>query len=97
MLEAMAMKDMQSWFASGWIADVVLLLMLTEGVLLAIFYRVTAMGPSPRLVWSNLLAGAALVMALRSALVGEGWQMTAVWLIVALAAHGFDLYLKLRN
>lgn len=88
---------MEDWISSGRIADAILLLMLAEGAALTIFYRALGRGPDPKRVWTNLLAGAALVLALRSALNGEGWQMIAVWLSAGLAAHAADLYVRWRS
>jgi hypothetical protein len=42
----------------------------------------------------SLAAGAALLLALRSALAGQAWEGVALWLIVALAAHVLDLKLR---
>lgn len=43
---------------------------------------------------ASLSAGAALLFALRAALTGTRWQNVAAWLIVALAAHLWDLKLR---
>jgi hypothetical protein len=88
---------LEQLFSSGAIVYVVLLLMVVEGIVLTLLNRTSAIGPSPKLVWSNLLAGAALVMALQTALLHQTWHLTAVWLAAALAAHVFDLYVKWRD
>lgn len=88
---------MEEWFSSGRIAEAILVLMLAEGLAFTALYRATGHGPSPKSVWTNLLAGAALVLALRSALAGDGWQMTALWLTAGLVAHAADMYVRWRN
>lgn len=88
---------MQELFASGRIADAILILMVVEGVALTLMFRASGRGPDPVRVWSNLLPGAALVLALRSALSGDGWQLIALWLTAGLAAHAADLYLRWRS
>jgi hypothetical protein len=45
---------------------------------------------------ANLAAGAGLLMALRAALTHAGWEMTILWLLVALAAHVADLASRWR-
>jgi hypothetical protein len=77
-------------FTSGRIADLILGLMLAEGVVLTVLFRGAAKGLSPALVWTNLLAGAALVLALKSALTGAGWPWTAF----GLAGHVSDLFAR---
>jgi len=81
-------------FASGRIVDLIVALMLLEfGVLIAVRAR-TSRGIEPIELAVSLAAGMALLLALRSSLVGYSWQHTAVWLVLALIAH--MLYLKLR-
>jgi hypothetical protein len=81
-------------FATGRIVDLIVALMLVEfGVSIAVRAR-TRRGIHPIELAVSLAAGMALLLALRSALVGSSWQHTAVWLVVALMAH--MLYLTLR-
>jgi hypothetical protein len=54
-----------------------------------------ALGPG-RVLW-NLLAGAALLVALRSALLGLPWQWLAGSLLLALVAHIGDLWQRWRQ
>ncbi|MEQ1718591.1 MAG: hypothetical protein ABL907_21835 [Hyphomicrobium sp.] len=88
---------MESLFASGRIADLIVGLMLAEGVILTLVFRGSQNGLKPALIWSNLIAGAALVLALRSALTGNGWQWTALWLAAALVGHAIDLLVRWRS
>lgn len=82
---------MAELFASGRIVDVVLVLMLLEGIALTIWYKRFGQGPRPVDLWVNLFAGAALFLALRSALVGAAWAWTGLWLFLGLLAHLLDL------
>jgi hypothetical protein len=78
-------------FAGGRIVDLVLAIMLVEAVALAAYHRRTRRGLAPAAVVLNLAAGAALLLALRGALVGAGWGWIALALAGALAAHLADL------
>jgi hypothetical protein len=73
---------MQDWFANGRVAELALLLLALEGAVLLALRR----GPvSPLLAF--LGAGAALLLALRAALLGLWWGWVAFWLAVSLPAH----------
>lgn len=85
---------MEHLFATGQIADVVLVLMAVEGIALTLLYRAKGIGMEPRAVWTNLAAGAALFLALRSALANDHWHVTAAFLIVGLLAHAADLAIR---
>jgi len=63
-----------------WLVQVV---MLAEALLLAVAARGWLRSLAP-----HLLAGLALLLALRSALAGEGTANGAAWLAVAGLAHG---------
>jgi hypothetical protein len=78
-------------FAGGRVVDFVLAVMLVEAVALAAYHRRTGRGLAPVAIVPNLAAGAALLLALRGALVGAGWGWIALALAGALAAHLADL------
>jgi hypothetical protein len=83
------------FFATGRIALLVLAVMLVEGVvLLALARRSGAVRLFP--IAANLASGACLVLALRAALIGAPWTMTALWLGLSFAAHAADLISRLR-
>jgi hypothetical protein len=82
--------------ASGRLVDLVLALMVLEGVLLAAYRRRTGRGIAPADLLANLLAGGALLLALRAALTGAGWTSIALWLALALLAHVADLARRWR-
>ncbi|MGH1573104.1 hypothetical protein ACRAWG_23540 [Methylobacterium sp. P31] len=83
-----------SLFASGRIVDAILLLVAGEALLLAWLGR--RGGPSLPGLLANLASGAALMLALRAALVGAGSAAIAGWLLAGLAAHLADLGLRFR-
>ncbi|MEL6064275.1 MULTISPECIES: hypothetical protein [unclassified Methylobacterium] len=83
-----------SWFASGRIIDAILLLVAGEALLLVWIARRRGL-PLPSLL-ANLASGAALMLALRAALVGAGWVTVAGWMLAGLVAHLADLNLRFR-
>jgi RsiW-degrading membrane proteinase PrsW (M82 family) len=83
-------------FQTGRIVDLVLALMVVEGVLLAIYHRRRGRGiPAAGLV-ANLLAGGCLLLAVRAALTHAGWPVVSLWLAAALLAHLADLRSRWR-
>ncbi|SFL27197.1 hypothetical protein [Methylobacterium pseudosasicola] len=82
-------------FASGRIVDAILALVAAEALLLAWLAGRWGMARAPLL--ANLASGAALMLALRAALVGSGWAVVAGWMLAGLAAHLVDLTLRLRT
>jgi hypothetical protein len=81
-------------FASGRIVDGILLLVAGEALVLA-WLRRRGGPPLPALL-ANLASGAALMLALRAALVGSGWASVAGWMLAGLVAHLADLGLRFR-
>jgi hypothetical protein len=77
---------MEALFTSGHAVDLVLTVMLVEALLL-IFVKKRR----PLTVVLTILPGAAMMLALRAALTGAGWQMVAIWLTVSLPLHLADL------
>jgi hypothetical protein len=84
-----------AWFASGRIVDGILLLVAAEALALAWLGR--RHGLSLPALYATLASGAALMLALRAALVGSGWIVVAGWLLAGLLAHGLDLGLRFRG
>lgn len=81
---------------TGAIADIVIAVMIVEGLLLLALrsrlrnfraYEVIAM----------LAAGLFLVLALRATLTGAGWQWVAIFLTAAYVAHALDLWRQLHQ
>lgn len=87
---------MAGLFESGAIADIVIAVMAAEAiVLIALRSRIRHVHISD--VAGMLAAGIFLVLALRAALTGAGWQWIAVFLATAFAAHLLDLRRQLRG
>jgi hypothetical protein len=87
---------MSGFFSSGRVVDAVLVFMLIELVALVLVRQRGASLFRPRDVMVNFGAGAALLLALRAALRGPQWQPVALWLLVALVFHVWDLWLRRR-
>lgn len=87
---------MAELFASGRIVDAILALIVVEAMLLTVLHRRFGVGMPPTDLAGYLVSGAALLLALRSALVGSPWTTTASWLAVALVAHLVDLVRRWR-
>jgi hypothetical protein len=75
-----------AFFKMGYAVDVVLAFMIVEAVVL-----IVVKGRAPITVILTILPGAAMMLALRAALSGGGWQMVAIWLTVSLPLHLADL------
>jgi hypothetical protein len=83
---------MSDWFASGRVADLILLVLLIEGIVLYLRYRRVRRGIPPLDILFGLLAGAGLVLALRGALVGADWRWICAPLLLALVANLADTW-----
>lgn len=82
---------MKALFGSGRVVDLILVLMVLEALALWAWRRRTGEGPPPAALLVTLGAGACLLLALRAALAGSGWEVVGIWLAVGLAAHLADL------
>lgn len=76
---------MQTFFTSGHAVDLVLAVMAVEAIVLI------ALKCAPKTVLLMLLPGAAMMLALRAALDGAGWEWVALWLTVSLPLHLADV------
>jgi hypothetical protein len=85
---------MTSFFSSGRVVDAVLAFMLIELIALVLVRERGTPVFRPLDVMVNFGAGAALLLALRAALRSSGWQPVALWLLVALGFHVWDLWLR---
>ena len=88
---------MNELFASGRVADLILLVLVFEGLALWLFHRITGRGLPLRVVLPFLLAGAAFALSLRAALTGAGWPLVGLPLLGALVAHIWDLAARWRR
>ena len=82
---------MEQLIASGRVVDLILGLMLLEAIAIGAYHAGTGRGIGPVDLAINLLAGVALLLALRAALTGAGWQAIAGILGVAGLLHVADL------
>jgi hypothetical protein len=82
---------MSALFVSGHIVDAILILVVLEAALLAIWHARTGRGIPPGALAGTLCSGAALLLAVRAALVGAWWGWVALALLAALLAHLVDL------
>lgn len=82
-----------SAFVDPRIVDWILLLVALEAVGALVLRRLWRRGPPPAGFLFNLLAGAALLLALRCALAGDSWAIAAS-LAMAFIAHLADLALR---
>lgn len=85
------------FFSGGRIADVVLGVMLVEGLLLLWLSRRPHLRLSAASITLALLPGFFLALALRAALVHADWSWIALALIGALASHLADMRLRFQT
>jgi hypothetical protein len=76
---------LESFFTSGHAVDLVLAFMAIEAIVLIMMKRRAVT------VVLTILPGAVMMMALRAAITGAGWQWVAMWLTVSLPLHLADL------
>ena len=88
---------MNELFASGLVADLILFVLVLEGLALWLIHKHTGRGMSLRVVLPFLLAGGAFALSLRAALTGAGWPLVALPLLGALIAHVWDLTARWRG
>lgn len=76
-------------FASGRAVDIVLLVLVLEGLWLVVRRRTD--------VLPALIPGALILLAVRAALTGSAWWVVAGWLALSLPAHLYDLRRRLTS
>ena len=91
------MPDLGAFFTSGRVVDLVIALTICEGLFLYWLRRSTGRGLAVLDIIGNLAAGIFLMLALRAALVGDGWPAIALFLSLALIAHLWDLIRRWRS
>jgi CBS-domain-containing membrane protein len=82
------------------VIDGILVLMLVEWLILILVRKKVPTGPRPVEILVSLGAGAALLLAMRAALLAQAWPLMALWLFVALGCHVADLqfrWLQIHN
>ena len=93
----MSALSIESLFQSGRIVDLILVLMVVEAALLAVFRYRTGRKPALGHFIGSLLAGAFLLLALRVALTDGSWRLIAALLGAALMSHLLDLSSRWRS
>lgn len=82
---------MAELFASGRVVDLIVGFMALEALGLVAYHQVFRRGLTFLDTLVLLAPGLALLLALRSALLGEHWSIIAALLLASLAAHLVDL------
>ncbi len=72
--------------------EIIAALVLVEALVLVLLHRWRGWGVAPRLILPRLLAGLALMLALRAALLQADWPEISLWLSLAGLAHLLDLW-----
>jgi hypothetical protein len=88
---------MAELFESGRLVDLILVLTAIEAGCLVVYWRLRGRGIAPLDLLSNLLAGAFLLLALRLALGGAGWELCCGSLAAAGVSHFVDLSRRWRG
>ena len=86
---------MAELFSSGRIIDVILVLMLIQGLALVWLYRRRGGSLTPTDYLFNVLPGAFLMLALRAALVDASWTWVAICLTGSLVTHWLELWRRI--
>lgn len=89
------MATLEALFASGRIIDLILVLVLVEAVLLALWPRLRG-SMSLIDIAGFLLPGVMLMLAVRAALVGAPYTLTAAVLAAAFVFHILDVARRRR-
>lgn len=86
-----------SFFAGTGLVDFVIAVTFVEGVLLSLWNLRTGRGMSMRDVWTMLLPGMMLMLALRTVMLNMDGLITALFLLAAGLNHGADVMRRLRH
>jgi hypothetical protein len=78
-------------FETGRIIDLLLVFLIMEAAFLGAYRRISGRGVPTRALAANLVAGGCLLLAVRAALTGAGWEWVGAWLAASLIAHVNDL------
>ncbi len=88
---------MADLFETGRLVDLILVLTAIEATCLVLYWRWRGRGIAPLDLLPNLFAGAFLLLALRLALGGAGWELCCGSLAAAGVAHIVDLSRRWRG
>lgn len=92
----MATRSVAELFASGHMVDIILALMVVQGIAIIGLRKLGWAFITPRDYLFTALPGACLLLALRSALVDAHWTLTAGWLLAGLVTHLLELWQRSR-
>ena len=85
----------EDFVASGHATDVILAVMGCEAVFLSLFLKKRGLSRLVPGILAALLAGAALVLALRTALTGGSIRLILICMVASFAAHAIEIGLKI--
>ena len=88
------MASIEALILSGRIVDIMIVFIVIEIVLVEISRRMRGRGVGTLPLLVNIGAGGSLMLALRAALTGSGWQWVAVFLVSSLVFHVADLRVR---
>ena len=80
----------------GGLVDLIIVIMLLEGVWLVVHHRRTGRGIAPRDAALILASGLSLMLALRAALAPTGWAWIVAFLCAGGLLHAADLWRRWR-
>ena len=86
---------MESLFTSGRIADVILMFMALEVLILGTYLWRRNQGLGLLSFVASSLAGGSLILALRAAILQSGWLFVAIYLLAGLLAHLGEIALRI--
>ena len=66
------------FFSNGRAVDLAIAITVMEGVVLAVYHRVTGRGVAPKQYVLNVMSALCLMLALRLALTGSAWLWVAL-------------------
>lgn len=78
-------------FANGRIVDLILALLVVEWLFVSFIYFYKGKGIAPLHFFVHALPGVFIFLALRAALLNEGWHMIGLFLGLSFIAHVADL------
>ncbi len=84
-------------FGNGSLLLGIVVLIALEGLVIHWLERRGRSRLRLREVLGNLVSGAALMLAVRAAMLDEPWPVVAAWLLFALLAHMTDLFVRWRQ
>ena len=88
---------MSEMVLSGRIFDLIVAMLLVEGLAFSAYRLFTGRGIGLVELWLSLGAGAGLLLAARALAVSADWMWIALALLLALGAHAGDLRRRWRN